>query len=99
MIVELDGAAPGVYRAQEFVVDATNSNPYEDRGALDGRLRPLLSDPPAFLSEVERINSEYTLAPATRDVSLCVGRTALTVEMEPNSVHLLRLTRIGEPPR
>ncbi|MBW2463900.1 MAG: hypothetical protein JRH11_19785, partial [Deltaproteobacteria bacterium] len=95
----LSALPAGTYQVEEFVVDGSHANTYGDRAALGARVLSAQSEGAARLVEVvQAITTEYGLESGrVRDSMSELGgpAPALRLVMEPNSVHLVRLTRSG----
>lgn len=95
--LELKALPAGSYRVEEFVVDASRANTYFHRQALDARVRAARNQGMARIAqEVRAITDEFNLESGqVRDAPVELGgsTTPLRIVMEPNSVHLLRVTR------
>jgi hypothetical protein len=94
----LDGLPAGSYRYEHYVIDSQHANPYRDRELLEQRLKLAESEGmAAFIQEVLSINQEYDAESGKLDdeeILLEQPRAPVLIDMEPNSVHLLRFTAV-----
>jgi hypothetical protein len=92
----LDGLPDGRYGYEHYVLDSQHANTYQDREILDQRLREARADGNgALLQEILDINREYDAESgklAESEVVLGQPREPIVMDMEPNSIHLLRFT-------
>ncbi len=95
--LDLSALPAGSYRVEELVVDARHANTYADREALGERMIAARSEGVSrVVEEVQAITTEYGIESGRiRDETATLGGAApgLRLVMEPNSVHLVRLTR------
>jgi len=97
-ILALDGLPAGSYRYEHYVIDSQHANPYPHREILNQRLNVAqAAGMAAFMQEVLTINQEYDAEAGKLDdaeILLENPREPVLIDMEPNSVHLLRFTEV-----
>ncbi|MBW1811350.1 MAG: hypothetical protein JRJ87_24390, partial [Deltaproteobacteria bacterium] len=94
--ISLDGLQDGRYRFEHYVLDSRHANTYHDRELLDQRLTTAqAAGREALLAEILSINQEYDAESGKLDdaeVLLEQPREPVVIDMEPNSVHVVRFT-------
>ncbi len=91
----LDVLPAGSYRVEHYVLDSQHANTYPDRELLDERLSAYTLWSAAYLQEVLSINQEYDAESGKLDdteVLLEESPEPVVIDMEPNSVHVVRFT-------
>ena len=95
--LRFDGLADGTYRVEHYVLDIVSANAYRDRDSLGQRMTAALDvSTDAAVQEALAINQEYDMETGKQpdtEVQLTTPRQPVSVLMQPNSVHLIRLTR------
>lgn len=96
--IALEALAAGSYRVEHYVIDSQLANAYPDREALEQRLTAAgAMGSPEYIAEVLVINEEYDAESGKlpdSEILLDDSREPFVIDMEPNSVHVVRFTAV-----